>query len=145
MNCLSCQGSLELAPSNMYARCTKCQSLFMSMNGTLTPYAVDEAMRPMMEQALGFAPSRVEKFEAPKVCTGPACMKGVLEHLTVDSDTVTRCPACGLLSRLDGRFLIPIVVEAPGGGWNAEFQAIFEEKLGFKKRVRKNPPGVPGP
>jgi hypothetical protein len=125
-----------------YGRCTQCLSLFMNMNGLLTPYPVDEATRPMIEQALGFAPSRVEKFEAPKNCT--QC-NSPLEALNKEGTTITRCPGCGLLSELQGRFLVPIIVQAPTGGWDPEFQAIFEEQLGFQKRVRRNPPGVYGP
>lgn len=144
MNCPSCNGGLELGTGGTYARCTKCFNLYLNMNNTLTPYPVDESMRAMMEQALGFQPSKpAAKAEPPKICSMPIC-QGPLEHLTSDDEVFTRCPKCGLLSQLQGNFLVPMVVEAPGGGWDAEFQAIFEEQLGFQKRVRKNPPGVIG-
>lgn len=139
VNCLTCGGELELGTGGMYARCKSCFALFMNMNNTLTPYPVDESTRSAIEQALGFAPSKVEKVEVPKSCT--QC-QGELEVVQKDNETITRCKKCGLLSRLQGAFLVPIIVNAPSGGWDPEFQAIFEEQLGFKKRVRKRPPGV---
>ncbi len=145
MNCPSCTGALELGTGGTYARCTKCFSLYMSMNNTLTPYPVEDSMRTMMEQALGFAPSKpAAKPEPPTVCSMPTC-GGALERVDSDDEIFTRCPRCGILSQLQGSYLIPVVVQAPGnGGWEPEFQAIFEEELGFKKRVRKMPPGVIG-
>ena len=146
MSCPTCQGEFEYAGGNVYARCRKCSSIFMNLNGTLTPYPLDESMRPMMEQALGFAPSSAPAAKpAPATCTHPACATGVLEKLETQEATYTRCPRCGILSKWDGNYLLPVIVQPPGGGWNAGFQAIFEEQLGFPKRVRKNPPGVVGP
>ena len=46
-----------------------------------------------------------------------------------------RCEKCGqLYSHQDGQ-LTPVVVQAPGGGYNAEFQALFEQQLGFGPRA----------
>lgn len=144
MNCPTCGGGLELGTGGTYARCTKCFALFMNLNGALTPYPVDASMRTVMEQALGFAPSQAApKAEPPKICSMPIC-QGTLERIDDEGETYTRCPKCGLLSTFEGNFLVPLIVDAPGGGWDAEFQAIFEEQLGFKKRVRRNPPGVVG-
>jgi hypothetical protein len=85
-------------------------------------------------------PPRVcERQEPPSDC--PRCT-GSLDVLRKGGEYLTRCRSCGLLSRLEGKLLLPIVVEVPEGGWNPEFQAIFEEKLGFTKWVRANPPGV---
>lgn len=116
-------------------------SSVIHMGGNLTAYPVDESTRSMIEMALGFKPSKEEKFEAPKEC--PQC-KGHLEQLDKEGSIYTRCDRCGLLSHLDGKFLMPVIIQAPGGGWDPEFQAIFEEKLGFTKKVRKSPPGVVG-
>ncbi len=42
-----------------------------------------------------------------------------------------RCMRClSLFNNENGRFT-PIVVEAPGGGWNPEFNAMFAKNLGF--------------
>ncbi len=141
MQCLSCQSALEYAPGEMYARCLSCFDLFMNMSGTLTPYPVDDSTRSMMEMALGFKPSKEEKFEAPSQC--PQC-QGHLEQLNLEGSITTRCDRCGLLSRLEGKFLMPVIVQAPNGGWDPEFQAIFEENLGFSRKVFRNPPGVVG-
>ena len=113
----------------------------MNVAGTWQPYAVDDSIRAMIEQSLGFAPS-VETAAKPVPAECTQC-GAVLEKIEVDADIFTRCPRCGILSSFDGNWLQPIVVEAPGGGWNPEFQAIFEEKLGFTKKVRTRPPGVP--
>jgi hypothetical protein len=50
---------------------------------------------------------------------------------------------CGILASWDENWLRTIVAEAPGGGWNPEFQAMFQENPGFTKKVRKLAPGVP--
>lgn len=143
MNCPSCQGEFETAGGGMYNRCKKCFSIFMNLNGALTPYPMDESMRPMMEQALGFAPSSAPAAKpAPAICTHPACRTGTLEKVEKDDTTFTRCPRCGMLSKWDGNFLMPVIVQPPGGGNPLEFQAIFEEKLGFTKRLRRKPMGV---
>ena len=144
MNCPACQSELESSPSSeMYARCRGCQNLYMNMSGALTPYPVDASMRAMIEQSLGFAPSGaapVVPVVVPSAC--PYCQGG-LDVVKADDDTITRCKRCGMLASLVGSGQTPIVVTPPGGGWNAEFQAIFETKLGFTKKVRKMPPGVP--
>ncbi len=67
----------------------------------------------------------------------------MLEIVEKEGETYTRCPMCGILSSFDGNWLTPIIVEAPGGGWNGEFQALFEKNLGFSYKVRKFAPGVP--
>jgi len=142
MTCPTCGGAFESGTGGTYVRCTKCFALFMNMNGALTPYPVDDSMRAMMEQALGFKPSGPPpKFDVPKNC--PQC-QGTLESLTKDAEVFTRCEKCGLLSKQEGQFLMPIVVSAPTGGWDPDFQASFEAALGFVKRVRKSPPGVVG-
>jgi hypothetical protein len=127
----------------MYARCKGCQNLYMNMGGNLQPYVVDASMKAMIEQSLGFAPSAAAPaapVQVPKQC--PSCT-GALEVSKYEGETVTRCSRCGMLASVEGSGLRPIVVTPPGGGWDAEFQAIFETKLGFKKKVRKLPPGVP--
>ncbi len=54
-----------------------------------------------------------------------------------------RCTGCAGLYTADGT---PVRLEAPGGGFNAEFQAIFEEQLGFTPRLVPNrPPAYWGP
>ena len=144
MNCPSCQADLESSPaSEMYTRCRGCQNLYMNMSGALTPYPVDASMRAMIEQSLGFLPSGaapVVAVQIPKAC--PSCQGG-LDVVENDGDTMTRCKRCGMLASLSGAGQTPIIVTPPGGGWNPEFQAIFETKLGFTKKVRKNPIGVP--
>ncbi len=141
--CLSCQGELEYAGGNMYARCKSCNSMFMNMNNVLTPYPVDEATRPMIEQALGFAPSAsaVVKPVAPKSCMICSTDFEVVEK---DDSVFTRCPRCGALSQVQGAGgLVPINVTPPGGGWNPKFQAMFEKELGFTYKERKMPIGIP--
>jgi len=115
----------------------------MNMSGALNAYPVDASMRAMIEQSLGFAPSGAPvaaPVQLPKACL---ICQGAFDVVEADGDTLTRCQRCGSLSRAVGPGLQPISVQAPGGGWDGEFQAIFEEKLGFKKKVRKMPPGVP--
>ena len=142
MNCLACNGELEMASGDMYGRCKSCKALFMNVAGNWQPYAVDDSIRGMIEQSLGFSPSVQEPVKpVPTLCT--QC-RASLERLDKEGQTFTRCSGCGLLSSWDGNWLIPVVVEAPGGGWNGEFQAIFEEKLGFSYKLRNSPPGVPG-
>lgn len=145
MNCPSCSKALEASPSSdMYQRCTGCGNLYMNMGGTLQPYPVDASMKAMIEQSLGFAPSGAAPAAPLQVPTNCVSCQGVLELSKHEGETLTRCSRCGILSRAVGHGgLQAIVVTPPGGGWNAEFQAIFEEKLGFKKKVRKMPPGVP--
>lgn len=48
-----------------------------------------------------------------------------------------RCTGCAGLYTADGT---PVRLEAPGGGFNAEFQAIFEQQLGFTPRIVPNRP-----
>jgi hypothetical protein len=48
-----------------------------------------------------------------------------------------RCTGCAGLYAGDGT---PIRLEAPGGGFNPEFQAIFEQELGFPARIVPNRP-----
>lgn len=48
-----------------------------------------------------------------------------------------RCTGCAGLYAPD---TTPVRLEAPGGGFNPEFQAIFEEQLGFARRVVPNRP-----
>jgi hypothetical protein len=60
MNCPVCQGTWELAPSKLFARCPACKSLFMNVAGNWQPYPVDENMRGLIEQSLGFATSTDE-------------------------------------------------------------------------------------
>ncbi len=130
-----------MAAGDMYGRCKTCKSLFMNVAGNWQPYPVDDSMRAMIEQSLGFAPS----VETPKKPVPVDCTQcgAPLERLDKEGEVFTRCPKCGILSSWDGNWLIPVVVEAPGGGCNPEFQAIFEEKLGFTKKVRKMAPGIP--
>ncbi len=42
-----------------------------------------------------------------------------------------RCMRCLSLFTFDGGALTPIVVQAPGGGFNPEFNAVFAQNLGF--------------
>lgn len=141
MNCLSCNGELEMAAGDMYGRCKDCKSLFMNVAGNWQAYPVDDSMRAMIEQSLGFSPS-VETPQKPVPVNCTQC-GAVLDKVENEDGIITRCPSCGILSSWDGNWLQPIIVEAPGGGWNGEFQAIFEEKLGFRKIVRKFAPGIP--
>lgn len=46
-----------------------------------------------------------------------------------------RCRRCPSLFTRDGGGLRRVVVEAPGGGYNPAFQAIFEQELGFAPRA----------
>lgn len=143
LKCLNCQGELEFAGGNTYARCKECLSLFMHNNNTLTPYPVDDANRQMIEQALGFVSSTSTQFksEPPKVC--PICNSS-LEVVERENEIFTRCNSCGTLSKVQGSGgLIPIIVDPPGGGWNPEFQAIYEQELGFTYKLRKKPIGIP--
>jgi DNA-directed RNA polymerase subunit RPC12/RpoP len=141
--CLDCQGELEYASGTMYARCKSCNSLFMNMNNILSHYPVDESTRPMIEQALGFTPSKVveQKPVAPSAC--PICT-AALDVVEKDDSVLTRCTSCGALSQVKGvGGMVPIIVTPPGGGWNPEFQAMFEEELGFTYKLRKMPIGIP--
>jgi DNA-directed RNA polymerase subunit M/transcription elongation factor TFIIS len=143
LKCPNCQGELEFAGGNTYARCKGCKSLFMHNNNALTPYPVDEANRAMIEQALGFTPSTTTqvKAEPPKAC--PVC-NASLEVVEKDNEILTRCTSCGTLSKVQGPGgLIPIIVTPPGGGWDPKFQAIFEQELGFTYKERKKPIGIP--
>ena len=45
--------------------------------------------------------------------------------------TCARCMRCLSMFQVQGGQLTPIVVEAPGGGWNPQFNAIFAQNLGF--------------
>ncbi|MFZ5820834.1 MAG: hypothetical protein ACOYYJ_13115 [Chloroflexota bacterium] len=143
-NCSKCKGSLEFTAGDMYARCQACGTLFMNVAGNWQEYPVDASMRPMIEQSLGFAPSApapAPVMSIPKDC--PIC-QAAFERVEIEGTVLVRCPRCGALydvRPLEG--LTPIVVEAPGGGWHPEFQALFEEKLGFRKKVRRLPIGVP--
>ncbi|MGC9366106.1 MAG: hypothetical protein ACP5FK_03575 [bacterium] len=142
LKCLNCQGELEFAGGNIYARCKECQSLFMHNNNVLTPYPVDDANRPMIEQALGFTPSASVQVKAKPPTDCPICSSS-LEVVEKENEIFTRCSSCGTLSKVQGPGgLIPIIVNPPGGGWNPEFQAIFEEKLGFTYKLRKKPIGI---
>ena len=144
MKCLSCDGELELADSQLYARCTQCKSLFMNVAGTWQLYAVDENMKSLIEQSLGFAASPIvtgDSIVPPKNCL---ICGATFEVVRRDHEVFTRCPRCGALARvLAAGGLQTIIVDAPGGGWNPEFQAIFEEKLGFAKKIRRKPIGIP--
>ena len=143
MNCLNCNGELEFNAEKTYARCKICKDLFMNFNDKLQEYEIDPASKPMIEQSLGFSSNTetsTQNTEPPKVCL--AC-KGDLENIKTDDGIYTRCSKCGILSQMNGLGLIPVVVQAPGGGWNVEFQAVYEEKLGFTYKLRKNPIGIP--
>ena len=53
-----------------------------------------------------------------------------------------RCSRCAALFTSD---LTPVRLEAPGGGFEPDFQAIFEEQLGFSRRnVPPTPPSYWG-
>ncbi len=53
-----------------------------------------------------------------------------------------RCTGCAGLYTAD---MTPVRLEAPSGGFNAEFQAIFEQQLGFAPRlVPDRPPAYWG-
>ena len=54
MKCLICHASLELAPSQLYARCPACHSLFMNVAGSWQHYPVDRAEQESIERSLGF-------------------------------------------------------------------------------------------
>ena len=142
--CLQCNDELEFAAGGMYARCKTCRNLFMNVAGTWQAYPVDASMKPMIEQALGFAASASvppASIELPSRCL---ICQGTLEIVRTKEDVLARCPRCGNLSCiLPNGGLQTIVVQAPGGGWNPEFQAIFEEKLGFAKKIRRKPIGIP--
>src|SRR5438128_1277545 len=112
MNCLSCGGELELASGDMYGRCKSCKRLFMNVAGNWQPYAVDDSMRGMIEQSLGFTPS-VKEPEKPLPTLCPQC-RGSLETIEKEDGIFTRCDRCGILSAWDGSWLRPVIVEAPG-------------------------------
>jgi hypothetical protein len=144
--CLSCQGELEFAGGGMYGRCKSCNSMFMNTNDTWGPYPVDDSMRAMIEQSLGFTPSAVtnaptSKPKAPSNCL--ICTTG-LEVVEKGNSVFTRCPKCGNLSEVSAYGgLVPVNVTPPGGGWDPKFQATFEQELGFTYKVRKMPIGIP--
>jgi len=52
-----------------------------------------------------------------------------------------RCVRCLALFSNQGGQLTPIVVEAPGGGHNPEFNAMFAKNLGFGPPPNQHPPG----
>lgn len=115
----------------------------MNVSGIWQVYPVEESVRPMIEQSLGFSSGETAaaQVEPPKNC--PSC-QAELEVVKNEEMVLTRCTRCGSLSEAVGAGgLRPIAVEAPGGGWNGEFQALFEKNLGFSYKVRKNPPGIP--
>jgi uncharacterized C2H2 Zn-finger protein len=143
--CLTCSGSeLQFAAGQLYARCDSCGTLFMNLAGNWQVYPVDESMRPMIEQSLGFIsadPMMELKPQAPDVCS---ICRGTFEVVEPDGMMVARCGRCGALYEVQaGGGLRPIIVEAPGGGWNPEFQSLFESNLGFSRKVRRKPIGVP--
>jgi hypothetical protein len=56
-----------------------------------------------------------------------------------------RCTRCAALFSVGNDGLTPVRLEAPGGGFNAGFQAIFEQQLGFAPRqVPSQPPSYWG-
>jgi Zn finger protein HypA/HybF involved in hydrogenase expression len=55
MECLNCHTPLELAPSQLYARCPSCQLLFMNVAGNWQLYPVDQAEQESIERSLGFS------------------------------------------------------------------------------------------
>jgi len=127
-----------MAPAGPYGRCRSCLGLFIRIDEGLRRYPFDESARPTVEQALGFPPAAASG--PPERC--PNC-RGALEVLPKDGEFITRCDRCGLLCRMQpGQRLVPIVVQPPEGGWNPELQAIFEERLGFPRRLRRHPPGI---
>ncbi len=52
-----------------------------------------------------------------------------------------RCVRCLALFSNQGGQLTPIVVQAPGGGHNPEFNAMFAKNLGFGPPPNQHPPG----
>lgn len=143
MQCPECNAAVEQGSSDMYVKCTSCKKIWMNVAGKWQVYPIDDATRQFIEPSLGFKldPAFAPKAKpVPEMCT--TC-GGKLEKLEKDGDAYTRCADCGILCSWDGNFLMPIIVEAPGSnGWDAEFQASFEEQLGFTKKVRKLAPGV---
>ncbi|MBI5294994.1 MAG: hypothetical protein HY869_05925 [Chloroflexi bacterium] len=55
MQCLQCQTEAEMAPSQLYARCPACKSLFMNVAGNWQLYPVEDSQRNMIEHSLGFS------------------------------------------------------------------------------------------
>lgn len=55
MKCLICHAPLELAPSQLYARCPSCRSLFMNVAGNWQLYPVEKAEQESIERSLGFS------------------------------------------------------------------------------------------
>lgn len=143
MKCLNCQGELELNAQNNYGRCIECKSIFSIFNNDLYPFPIDESVRATMELALGFSSAdnaSATVVEPPKNCV--SC-QAKLEIIEKEGSTFARCTSCGILYNFNGTYYTPIHVNPPGGGWNAEFQAIFEEKLGFPYKLRKKVIGLP--
>jgi hypothetical protein len=52
--CPICHGEMEF--SGPYARCKKCDCLFVNTNGNWQEYSVIAPMRPLIARALGFDP-----------------------------------------------------------------------------------------
>ncbi len=60
MECLNCHTLLEMAPSQLYARCPSCRSLFMNVAGNWHLYPVEKAEQESIERSLGF-PNTVDE------------------------------------------------------------------------------------
>jgi hypothetical protein len=56
-----------------------------------------------------------------------------------------RCSRCLNLFQHQNGQLQPVVVEAPGGGWNPEFNQMFQQQLGFGPPPPGAVPRPPGP
>lgn len=133
---------MELNPQKNYARCTSCKSIYSIMYEQLHPFPLDESVRDAIEMSLGFSSAlSAQTMKPPEQC--PSC-RSSLEFAKNDEVTAVRCTNCGLLLSYTGAHYVPLHVEAPGGGWDPKFQALFEQKLGFTYKLKKTPPGVPG-
>jgi DNA-directed RNA polymerase subunit RPC12/RpoP len=147
LKCLNCQGEVEFAGGGMYARCKSCNSMFMNVTGTWNPYPVDDSMRAMIEQSLGFAPgasANAAPTSKPKAPANCLICTTTLEVVQNGDSVYTRCPKCGNLSEVTAYGGLQVInVTPPGGGWDPKFQAIFEQELGFTFKMRKMPIGIP--
>jgi hypothetical protein len=67
------------------------------------------------------------------------CQRCGCPHLEYAA-SAARCTQCSALYAQSEGGWAPLIVQAPGGGENPEFNAIFEQKLGFGPRPMQQMP-----
>lgn len=146
MSCAECRSAnVIINDLGNYAKCSDCGNLMMDFDGIWKTFPVEPGSRDMIEVSLGFTTIDTEPV-TPKLQEAPTeCFScdGALECVQRANEIYCRCSRCGILTTWNGTTPTPVQVSAPGGGFNAEFQAIFEQNLGFTYKVRKRPIGVP--